>query len=150
MALWQYTFHILPKESLPGHLPGFVFSKNNEEFDDSLFWKAQQVKDSFFDEISLILPKKISWSKKISLYGNQESNCIEVLSENNLVLSVSFRIDFTSNYEDILNALIDFFIVKGLLVIDEELKIISLNSLTIKITIESSPQYKKYKKLFSL
>jgi len=150
MALWQYTFHVLPRESLQFHSPDFVFSKNNEEFDDSPFWKAQQVKDGFFEDISLTLPKETSWSKAINLYGNQESNCIEVLSENNLILSVSFRIDFTSDYEGILNTLIDFFIVKGLLMIDEELKIIPLNILAIKIIIENSPQYKKYKQFLSL
>jgi hypothetical protein len=147
MALWQYTFIVLPRKSIETFPPGFSFTKDEDGFDDAPFWVEQSIKCDFFKDIDSILPIGKSWSKDINLYGNQESNCFEVLFENGLVLSVSFRIDFTSHYDDVLNALIEFCIFKGLLILDENLKITPLNFEVIKHLIENSPQVKKYKTL---
>jgi len=150
MALWQYTFYILPKESVQNLSSDFQFIKDDDGFDDAYYWKHQQIDKSFFNDITNVLPKGRSWSKNIDLYGNQESNCVEVLSKMNQIISVSMRIDFTSNYENILMQLIEFFISNGLLIIDEELNLLPNNLLTIQERINSSPQYEKYKKLSNL
>lgn len=147
MALWQYTFHVLPNKSLELHSLGLSFKREEDGFDDAAIWRVQKIKPDFFKDIDYILPQGKSWSKNIDLYGDQESNCFEVLFEKNIVVSVSFRINFIDNYNDVLNALIEFCIYKGLIIIDEELKVVPLNFETIKSIIEYSPQVRKYKAL---
>lgn len=149
MALWQYTFHVLPKESLETFSSNPSFNDNEEGLDDKPFWELASVERSFFYGVSNILPKGKSWSDSIDLYGNQESNCFEVLSENNKVISVSFRIDFTSKYDHVLNQLIEYCMVNSLIILDENLSILLLNCKTIETIIEGSPQVVKYRKLLS-
>ena len=147
MALWQYMFHVLPKEAVQNTSTDFNFINDEEGFDDAPFWENLQIECSFFENISKILPRGKSWSEMRILYGNQESNCFEVLFENNMVVSVSFRIDFTSKYELILNELIEFFILNGLIILDENLNILPLNIEIIEGVIKNSPQFKKYDEL---
>jgi len=149
MALWQYTFFVLPGNAIREKGLDFVFANNHEEFDDSEFWIERHEKPSLFDQIAGILPKTNSWSKNINLYGSQESNCLEVMFENDIIVSVSFRIDFRTNYEDVFRAIIEFFINNDLIILDENLSKCPLNFEVINAMIESSPQVKKYKRLSS-
>lgn len=144
MALWQYSFYVLPKEGLITLEETFKFDKRDELFDDALFWREHHIKPTFFDKVGDIIIKNKSWSEDIELYGAEESNCFEVLSENGVVVSVSFRIDFTSDYENILSRLIEFFIFNSLVIADENLNILPLNFEAVKSVIESSPQVVKY------
>ncbi|MEO5998078.1 MAG: hypothetical protein ABIN89_15140 [Chitinophagaceae bacterium] len=144
MALWQYTFYVLPGKSLEIFSADFRFSNEENEFDDAPFWIEQKIDADFFNNINLILPKGKSWSKNIDLYGNQESNCFEVLFDKNMVISVSFRIYYTSYYKDILVGIIEFCILKGLVIVDENLCVAPLNFLTLKNIIDSCPQLHKY------
>lgn len=148
MAIWQYTFHVLHKESVNTASDFCTFNRDDEGFDDSFFWKKHPLKKVFFNEINLIFNKSRSWSLRIDLYGNQESNCFEVLHDNeDNVLSVSFRIDYTSNYEPALSQIIEFCVFNGLIILDENLNIVPLNFENAKTVIEHSPQIEKYNKL---
>lgn len=148
MALWQYNFFVLPREVLENlTLNNKLKLDENDCFDDSLFWKKKQINFNFFTSISKILPLGKSWNKNMLLYGSEDSNCFEILSKNAIVMSVSFRIDFTKDYSYILNELIEFFILNGLVIVDEDLNILTLNFESIKEKIENSPQVKKYKRL---
>lgn len=148
MAVWQYTFQVLPKESVNTFAENFFFNQKDEVFDDEPYWKEHPLKKSFFSKINSILKKAKSWSNDIDLYGNQESNCFEVLSDSEgYVLSVSFRIDFTSYYESVLSYIIEFCILKGLIILDEELNVVSLNYEQVQSVIKNSPQLKRYYEL---
>lgn len=149
MALWQYTFHILTKESLCFFPIGINHSFDDYLFDDEPYWQYKPVNKCYFDEIGNILQKNKSWSKKINLYGDEQSNCFEVLfdGETNNVISVSFRIDYTSNYELVLREIIEFCVLKNLIILDENVQVLSLNYESIKSIIDNSPQVKRYKKL---
>lgn len=148
MAIWQYTFQVLPKESVNALPEYFLFNHTNEGFDDELYWKKYPLKISFFDTINSILQKTESWSSDIDLYGNLESNCFEVLSDNDgNTLSVSFRIDFTSNYESILSHIIEFCGLNGLIILDENLNILPWNYEQVESVISNSSRVKKYNEL---
>ncbi|WP_257667158.1 hypothetical protein [Parapedobacter tibetensis] len=149
MAIWQYIFQVLPKESVSTLASDSFFNRTDEGFDDELFWKKYPLKKGFFNKINSTLKKTKSWSNDIDLYGNQESNCFEVLSDNEgNVLSVSFRIDFTSNYELILSHIIEFCGLNGLVILDEGLNIVPWNYEQVQSIIRTSPQVKKYNELF--
>ncbi|THF48480.1 MULTISPECIES: hypothetical protein [Flavobacterium] len=148
MAIWQYTFQVLPKESVNTLAEDFSFNYTDEGFDDELFWENYPLKKGFFNKINSILEKTKSWSNDIDLYGNQESNCFEVLSDNEgNVLSVSFRLDFTSNYESILRHILEFCSLNGLVILDEGLNIVPLNHGQVLSVIRNSQQMKRYKEL---
>lgn len=149
MAIWQYTFQVLPKESINTLTNDSFFNSADEGFDDELLWKQYPLKKGFFNKINSILKKTKSWSSDIDLYGNQESNCFEVLSDSEgNAISVSFRIDFTSNYEFILSHVIEFCGLNGLLILDEGLNIVPWNYEQVKNIIKNSPQVKKYNELY--
>jgi len=88
-------------------------------------------------------------SNDLLIFGNLESNCFEIYSENNLVQSVSFRINFTINYETILNQIVGFCILKGLMILDESLNIVPLNVEIVKSVILNAPQVKRYNQLLN-
>ncbi|MBA9073221.1 hypothetical protein GGR22_001347 [Flavobacterium gossypii] len=148
MAIWQYTFQILPKESLSTLSADSYFGISENLFDDESYWKLYLIKRNFFHAIQKILPKNKSWSSEIDLYGHQESNCFEVISDNEgNVISVSFRIDFTTNYESILSNILEFCGLNGLVILDERIKIVPWNYEQAQSVIMTSPQVKKYNQL---
>ena len=128
MSLNQIGFFVLPKDCLNKTSDNNNFELDeNGYFDDELLWNKHQTHYSFFNEIADILPLNISWSKNIVLFGNQNSNRLEVLyDKNGIILSVSFRLDFTSNYEILLIKLLNFFKSNDLIVIDEKLNVTEL------------------------
>lgn len=149
MALWHYTFYILPKKGIEiKQIKIESLKRNSGDFQDHLFWEAIPTDKSFFNEIRKVLAKGKSWSNYIDLYGEEESNCLEVLyDDNNVVESVSFRVDFRGEYIQIVNDLIAFCISKGLLIIDEDLNLVPPDSEALKKCIDLSSQIKVYNRL---
>lgn len=144
MALWQYTFQLIEKKSFQELSPKKAFTEDNF-FDEEPYWIFSHKQKDLFLEIEYILKKNTSWSKSIDLYGEQESNCLEVFFDDlDYITSASFRIDFTSSYEMILRALIGFCISKELVIIDENLNTVVLNYEYINNIIHSSHQRKTY------
>lgn len=145
MAVWQYGFLVIPKEGLSNDL--FNQQLGEEYFDDSPFWKGLDYTIDAFRGIEKVLPKRKSWSNNVVLFGHEESSCIEVLLEAGFVVSVSFRIDFSSSYQALLDEVNEFFILKGFLLIDESRMVVPLNIIKIKRVIETSSQYQKYREI---
>ena len=148
MAIWQYTFLILPKESIEVLSTDYHFEKSKEGFDDEAYWKLNSIHRDFFYALQKFLPKEKSWSNEIDLYGNQESNCLEVLfdKEGNVV-SVSFRLDFRNSYEKLLSQILEFCCLNGLIILDEDLNIVFGHYEQVQKTIEDSPQARRYHEL---
>ncbi len=146
MALWQNTFYVLPRRKSPELSTDLIYI-DEDGFDDSVFWIGEKVKPEIFNPISIFLPQIKSSYKDSIAFGDFASNCFEVFQENGYVVSVSFRIDFRSQYELFLVELIEFLLLHGFSIIDENLEIMPLNALGINEKIKNSPQYVKYKKL---
>jgi hypothetical protein len=149
MAIWQYTFHILPAISVEALDKDLILKRDEDGlYDDEPFWKYSPTHKSLFWGIEKILSKSKSWSKHIDQYGNLESNCFEISFEDDeLISSVSFRIDYTTEYDIILRMIIEFCILNGLKILDEKWEVISNNFETIKNIIEIAPQRRIYKVL---
>jgi hypothetical protein len=147
MAIWQVGFFVLPKESIE-HIDSFEVS-DEHTFDDAPYWKPKRINPSFFDSIGFFLPKSKSWAEYLTIYGSENSNRFEIVSENDIVESVSFRIDFTSDYEKALGEIIEFCILNGLIILDEALNLVPLNFETTNNLIKLAPQVKKYNDLSS-
>lgn len=143
MAIWQYTFQLIPSG---------IIEKKIELDDDGLyetgfFWKIKEKRIEVFNEIGDILPKSLSWTDNLIIYGDLESNCLEVYKDtnyNDYVDSASFRIDFRSNYIEILSRIISLSELNRLSILDEALNIVPLKLEIIIDIIDNSPQKRKY------
>jgi len=144
MALWQYTFFIVPNTDLLNLPIGANSNKNLEYFDFKEFWMHKPFKPDYFDCFERLLPKNKSWSRSIVLFGKEDTNCIEVLIEHDIVINLTVRIDYTTRYKCLLAELIEFCILKGFVILDEGLNIVSLRLLDLVALIENSEQVKKF------
>lgn len=146
MALWQYTYYVIPRESIQDLSDLHLLSTDTEEgFDLEGYWKTADIPVSFFDSLSTILPLGQSWSEDIVLFGNQQSHMIQVIqNEYGKVEDVSIRIDFTRDYDGFLSEFLEFCIHRGLVILDEEMQISPLSVESIRRTIEASPQSRQY------
>lgn len=150
MALWQVDFFVLPKDAFEVlSLVSYPSTDEDNCFDDAIFWLEEKISLSFFNSIANVLPITKSWHEDLTIFGSLESNCFEVLCKKNIAVSVSFRIDYTSEYELILRGFIQFFILNNLIVLTEDLIQIPLNFEVIKSTIENSQRVQTYRMLSS-
>ena len=149
MALWQYTFQILPKKSFTVLKSDIQLFDKTNLFDDEPYWKYEPVSKNYFEGVGHLLMKGKSWSKEINLFGSEKSNCLEILFDIQTfnVKSVSLRIDLTSEFELVLRGIIDFCIYKELIILDEELQMVPLNYESISYIINNSLQFKRYNEL---
>jgi hypothetical protein len=149
MAIWQYNFFIIPKDSFKTD-EKLQFLKHDEDgFDDAILWRDFPTSVYEFQSLEAVLPRKESWSKDIFLLGDIESNCIEVYFDEGWVTSVSLRVDFTSDYLSILSTVVEFCVMKGFSLLDEDLTLLQLNSITLERVIKTSEQFVNYQKLMN-
>lgn len=145
MAIWQYAFYLLPEESVIDFSEELESEFTDQEFDDEKFWlKTPHKRDVFYD-LEGILPKKSSWNFKIDLYGDIETNCIEVLFNNEFyVVSIMLRLDFSKEYNTILNNVVNYCKLKKLVIISKELKLLALNYEEVDNAVRQSKQLENY------
>lgn len=145
MALWQITFHFLPREAwrkLPAKAGTHI-----SEFDDSIYWLNIGMSQASFVSIEALLPKSKSWSANIELWGHQQSNLLEVFFEEGVISSVSFRIDFTTDYEPAVRGLIEFAMLNGLVILDVWLEEMPFSFDSFRSYIETSDQFMLYNRM---
>jgi len=147
MAIWQYTFRIVPKDDLKElrvttRLP-------DDDFEAFNFWRIGNYPLKFFEQLTSIFESRESWCSDIKLYGSEDSNCIEIFIDDDAISDVTVRIDYTSDYGFILNQLIEFCISNSLSMLDEKNNVLHLDVTAIMQLICSSSQFKKMGELTS-
>lgn len=145
MALWQYTFKLIPKVDLEEL--GVSTCLSDEVYGDFAFWSNGNYTLRFFEPLTEILESKTSWSKDIKLFGTEESNCIEIFMDNDKISEVTVRVDYQTDYTSLLNRLIEFCSLNSIALLGEENNVLYLNATGITHVILSSPQYKKLNEL---
>lgn len=146
MAIWQYGFFVLPKDAWEAI--GSAGIDREWGFDDEIFWNHTPTKESIFRDVSFFLPEGDSWIDNNTVYGDVESNVFEVLQESGYVVSVSFRIDFTSKYELILTQIIEFLERNSLIILSsEDLLEVTLNFFSVELVIKDSRNYRVHHNL---
>lgn len=138
MAIWQCELFILPKSDTYDLQYDRQYG-NIKLFEDDKYWKKAKIKKEIFSEISRLLKPEKSWSNEIDLYGSENGNRLEVFFDtNNIIESVTFRIDFRSKYEAVLRGIISLCEKNGFCIIDGSLKNLKLSFNAIKETINKS------------
>lgn len=146
MALWQNTFFIVPKTGNYTLFEGIKLNSFMDEgfFDDELLWENIDFDITNFEILDRVLRKGKSWSDNILLFGKEDDSCFEILVLDKQIKSFSVRLNFTSNYKEMLEGLIDFCIRYGLMIVDENLNVFEPEFSTINNSIRSSKVFKKY------
>ena len=138
MAIWQCEFFILPKSDTYDLQYERQYG-NIKLFEDDKYWKKAKIKKEIFSEISYLLKPEKSQSNEIDLYGSENGDRLEVLFDaNNIIESVTFRIDFRSEYEAVLRGIISLCEKNGFYIIDGNLKNLKLSFNAIKEAINKS------------
>lgn len=145
MAIWQYSFMIVPKEELDAM--GCSDSITKEKYFAFHFWQSEYKVCDYEVLLNEILLKGKSWSSEITLFGKEDSDNIEIVSEDGIVIEMCFRFDFNRKDIAVLDKVIEFCIYNGLALIAEDFSIVSLNLEVIMSTIMDSDQYVRFLEL---
>lgn len=148
MAIWQYDIFLIPSEKLSQVKKVEEGENSLSFFDDSLLWKERKMLIVEFEDIKRFLGVGKSWNKDLIVFGELEKNCVKVFLDNEkFVASVSARIDFRSNYKELLEKIINFCKQNNLAILIDNMFSLPLNVPIIEKYIEESSQMEKYKSL---
>lgn len=105
MAIWQFTFAIIPCEK---EMKYHSSDKKIINVDDIMPWQGYYLKDSSIKELSKELKPSKSWSDDIKLFGDIEKTCIELFYEDAILNEISVRLDLRNLTSEILETVISF------------------------------------------
>jgi len=93
MATWQFTLHLIPRTSLALLFPaGIPDSLGPEIFVSTEWWTAPLWQD-YESQISSFLKEGKSWSESIRMWGDEDSDRLNLIFDNGHIAEVEFRID---------------------------------------------------------
>jgi hypothetical protein len=97
MATWQYNLVFVPKRAVDGmgQLRPLNIPHNCE--DETNYWREFEDSESLARRFSNIVPESESWSTEIRMWGDEDSNRIDLVYEGERVVECLIRID-TSNF----------------------------------------------------
>jgi hypothetical protein len=108
MATWQYPIHLIPRSRLI-QLFGSVPAKLDSQTFDSVEWwqniKFPKEAESFLDSF---LPRGTHWSEKALLWGDNESDHIDLWKPSNDVEEIFIRVHVGKLSRVFLEELIEF------------------------------------------
>jgi hypothetical protein len=143
MALWQYQLFLVPEEEVASYFKNDVSISQNA-FNEIGWWRYRQLGIASFYFFEEILPVNESWSKDIILFGNESSNCIELLINRNLITEVCVRIDLRVDYKQLLHLLCEFSNKNNCILLNSDLKMIRPDFQRVEADIISYPRYKSF------
>lgn len=93
MAIWQYDFIAIPRNELVSMYGGLPAAMTVEGFESTNFWTTTQPDSCLVVDFSKWRPEMKSWSSDLRMWGNEESNRIDVSYEGAQVNHVQFRME---------------------------------------------------------
>lgn len=140
MAIWQYHMFLIPEEEASSYYPKDNFVPR-QALDEIEWWKYRQLGIDSFEAFKDLLSQNKSWSNDIILFGDESSDCIELVVEENKIVEISIRVDLRKKYSLFINTLCEFAQKHKCLILSGELKIIAPNEIAINQDIKSNPAY---------
>lgn len=145
MAVWQYQMFLVPEEEINSFFKNQSFIKR-DDLNGIDWWKYNE--ELHLEHFSvfkhLLSTKKRSWSNDIALYGEESSNCIEIILERNKIAEISVRIDLRYSYKEFVRVLCDFAKEHHCTFLNSSLKILAPNINIVTQDIENYPLYKSF------
>jgi len=133
MALWQYAFWVVPKSSVlktNGHIEKYL---TEEIFNSKSFFDENCSYDDFSKSITY-MEKNKHWCDDASLYGEYDSDCIEIYYKDNTrhIDSIHIRIDLRKEYYKLtVDKLIRSILSSGFIIINEDLNVLPVSEESI-------------------
>ena len=93
MAIWQFAFHLLPRESVEQHFGILPLMIKRREFDQVKWWQEPYSTLNLTGEFSKFLSKAPSWSEDIEIWGKENEDRIDVVRENGQLADLYVRVD---------------------------------------------------------
>jgi hypothetical protein len=114
MASYQFVIELIPEQWLHKKSTPIdqLFEQNShcdpdDCYDLSIAWKSHQPTICVNKLLSHILLEKKSWSKNIKVWGDEKSNDIQILLNNNQIESIKVRLDLRKDIEDLTLKIVD-------------------------------------------
>lgn len=153
MSVYQNTYFVVPRKGNYNLFEGLNLNSFIEEdgfFEDDLFWENLKYKYGDIESYLLsVLEVGKSWSKDLKIFGNIDLNSLEILLENNFVVSLSFRVNFKTDYSSFLKEVIEFCKLNDFLIVDNDLNTLVLEHGQINNNIINSKAYNRFKEFFA-
>ncbi len=151
MSVYQNEYFIVPKKGEYLLFEGLNLKSFLEDdfFEEDLFWAGQNIELTRLDPYLLKnFGEDESWSEDLKIYGNNDGNCIKVIVEDGAIVSITFRVNFTTDYSKFIIDVIGFCKENEFLVVDSELDVLPLDYQAILNNILSSNAFKNYEAFF--
>ncbi len=144
MAIWQSDFFIIPTET--AFLLSRIKKQQSNEIADHIFWHNKLKKIDIFQEIQILLPQRPFWAKNIILLGEEKSSCIQVIIENNFIVSAVLRLDIRvwDEAQSLLEKILTCLNANNLTLLDISTYTISANFLEIKEIVMKSNLFLRF------
>ncbi len=149
MSIYQSQYFIVPRKGNYSLFEGLNLNSFLEDglFEDDLFWNGTSMD---FQKISAHLQQNLdqdkSWSENLKIYGNNELNHINLFFKEDTIQSMSFRVNFTTDYSTFLNTVIELCKLNDLLIVDNDLNVLSLDYQTLIDNLSNSKTVESFKK----
>lgn len=109
MAIWQYSLEMFPKlmvEKKYGFVPDSI---ELESLSEASLWRNTTISDLSCDPIKHTLAPKKGWHEDLALFGDIESDCIEIWCDSNRVIcEMSCRVDARNSDVTVVLSIFDF------------------------------------------
>lgn len=105
MAIWQFSFHVVPRSK---GLEYYNLNKKVQNPDEVISWQGYLIDENSVKKLSEELGCNKSWSEDVKLLGSVEQSCVELFYEGEFLYEVSVRLDLRCITSDLLQTIIDF------------------------------------------
>lgn len=108
MAIWQYDFSAVPRHAIAAVCGAVPAVLTLEQINKIETWKSSQPHKHFEADFNKWRPKLKSWAPDLQVWGDEESNRIDVVSQNGRVVEVEFRVELRAISNHFLEVLTNF------------------------------------------
>jgi hypothetical protein len=143
MATWQFDFYLLPRSKIIERYSSVPPHVSAEEFAAMDWWSGVTLLADYDSMLGSFLPKYTSWNKDASTWGDEKSDSIAIIFENNAPIEILVRIDASKLDISLLEKISHFAkLCDCLLLLDENRKLIEPDPLSLNYEIKRSNAYK--------
>jgi len=93
MALWQFDLHCLPSVAVVERLGQIPLTMKRGDFDNVTWWRCVAQPADIASQFDRFLPRMSSWSPKITTWGEEDGNRIDLVTSGLGIKDIFVRID---------------------------------------------------------
>ncbi len=144
MATWQFNLYLLPRLKIIERYSSVPVQVSAEEYAAAMdWWNGVTLPLNYDSMLGSILPKYTSWNKDAFTWGDEKSDSIAIIFENNAPVEIFVRLDVSKLEISLLEKIAHFAQqCDCLLLLDESRKLIEPDPLSLNYEIKRSNAYK--------